>query len=250
MSAETLTTATATDPLARPRAVITGLGEAKDAALQRAASEGRLEARTEYAVGEYAPRASYIGIVRGVMGFVTFLTAASLVIGVAMARQMGDSYLQWTGFTPGLLILINLALGYGMIAGHEWLHAQACRVLGGKATLMPPSTPVQEQPVIWSARMQGFTRAGYLAVLLAPLAVVLVVWVAFLLLFAPLAAFTVVPATVNAAMSGTDLWIAWAVLQQSPQAIFADRHPGFTTYTVVQAKAGRKRVTTRPAAAK
>jgi hypothetical protein len=236
------------DPLTRPRSVIVGFGEARDAALQRAASEGRLEAQAEYAVDEYAPRSSYIGVVRGVMGFFTFLAAASLVISVASRHQMGDSYLQLTGFTPGVLILVNLALGYGMIIGHEWLHAEACRILDGKATLAPPSNPVQEQPLIWSARMQGFTRRGYLIVLLAPFVVVLVVWVVFLIVFAPVAAFTIVPATVNAAMSGADLWIARAALRYPANAIFADRHPGFTTYTIVEAKAGRKRTTTRPTA--
>ncbi len=225
---------------AAPGTVIDVFDASRRASAQRAAEERRLEPAAVYTFEEeQQPRASLVGVVGGIIGFITFLCAIWLASSTYLARiHHGD--FQLAGFGLFALVALNLALGYGMTIAHEWLHALACRVLGGKPALVP-SAPNR---VAWSAQGQGFSRASYVTVLLAPLVIVAALWLIILAIAPALAAYLIVAVTINAAMSGADLWSLVIALRQPAQAaVFVDRHPGFIAYAITAPRPVKKTVT-------
>jgi hypothetical protein len=232
----------------RVQTVIDAFDAAQRANAQRAAAEGRLEPVTDYTFAELLPRASLVSVAGGVMGFVTFLVAVPLVVTNYLARTHQAQF-QLQGFALAALIVVNLVLGYGMLFAHEGLHAALCRLLGGTPTL----TPTADMParVVWSAGAQGFSRASYVTVLLGPLVIVAVLWLIILAALPALAAFLVVPVTVNAVMAGADLWSVVAALRQPASAVvFQDHHPGFVAYAIAAPKPAPPKPLTRPTGAK
>lgn len=227
----------------RIQTVIDAFDTAQRTAAQRAAAEDRLTPVTAYTFAELLPRASLVNVVGGVIGFFTFLTAVPLVVTNVLARTH-QAHFQLQGFAFGALILVNLGLGYAMLFAHEALHAAVCRLLGGTPTLLPASAPTR---VVWSAGAQGFSRASYAAVLLAPLVIVAALWLIILAALPPVAAFLVVPAAVNAVMAGADLWSLVVALRQPTTAVvFQDQHPGFIAYAIAAPKPAPKKPITRP----
>lgn len=224
--------------------VIDAFDAAQRTTAQRAAAEGRLAPVTAYTFAELLPRASLVNVVGGVIGFFTFLIAVPLVVTNVLARTHQAQF-QLQGFAFAALILVNLALGYAMLFAHEGLHAAVCRLLGGTPTLLPASAPTR---VVWSAGAQGFSRASYAAVLLAPLVIVAVLWLIILAALPAVAAFLVVPAAVNAIMAGADLWSLVVALRQPATAVvFQDQHPGFIAYAIAAPQPAPKKPITRPA---
>jgi hypothetical protein len=218
-------------PLPAPHAIIDAIAAPNRAALQRAATEGRLETATEYTFPELAPRASWVGVIGGAIGFFTFLTAVPMVVTNYLARTHSAT-LQMQGFTLFAIVAVNLALGFGMLVGHEWLHATVARALGANPTLAPGTG----ERLQWRASTQGFGRASYAAVLLGPLVICAVLWLILWALAPIVAAFLIVAATVNAAMSGADLWTLLVALRQpADEVAFVDQHPGFVAYRITAA---------------
>jgi hypothetical protein len=227
------------EPLPAPTAIIDAIAAPHRAALQSAATEGRLEAATAYTFPELEPRASWVGVIGGVIGFFTFLTAVPMTVTNYLARTHSDT-LQMQGFVLFALVVVNLALGFGMQVGHEWLHAQVARALGAKPELAPGAG----QRLQWRASAQGFGRASYAAVLLGPLVIGAVLWLILWALAPIVAAFLIVAATVNAAMAGADLWTFLIALSQPAEEVaFVDQHPGFLAYRIAAAPAAKPAAT-------
>jgi len=228
-----------------PSAVIDAFDATRRATAQRAAAESRLEPATIYTFTEQQPRASLVGVVGGVTGFVTFVCAVGLTVTTYLPRTHHSDF-QLVGFGLAALIVLNLALGYGMTIAHEWLHALLCRLMGGS----PAVAPSAPNRVAWSAQAQGFSRASYATVLLGPLVIVAVLWLIILAVAPALAAYLIVAVTLNAAMSGADLWSLVAALRQPERAaVFVDQHPGFIAYAIAAPKPVKK-AAPKPNAAK
>jgi hypothetical protein len=237
-----VTTATTTpaqvDPLARPRAAIGAL-DADAAGLQRAATEGRLEVAASYSTEEPTSRASLIHVTSGVLAFVTTFIAVPLVIAIDLSRTHANS-VQIANSAVFWIILVNVAAGFATVIAHEALHALACRLLGGRPVLTQ-TTPLT---VAWSAPGAAFGRRSYVVVTLAPLVIVLVIWIVLLVALPAVAGFLLAVLVVNMAASGADLWIALAALQQPANAaLFADTNAGFVAYAVTAVKATRRKAT-------
>jgi hypothetical protein len=219
----------------RPRMVV-DTAVARRAASQRAATEGRLELLSDATITEDSTDGSLIGVTGGIIGFVTFAIAVPLTAWAYLARLHHGTW-QLAGVTLPALIAVNLLLGYGATVAHEWLHAAACRVMGGNAFLVP-TAPYR---FAWTAPQQGFSRASYGMVLFAPLVVMSVVWVLVFAISPAVAAYLIVPAVVNAALAGADIWTLFAMRRQPERAdIFVDRHPGFASYAITSTKPVRK----------
>jgi hypothetical protein len=238
----TATTVPATTVLQRPRAVIER-DPARRAASSRAAAEGRIELLTDAAIPEDSTAGSLVGVTGGIVGFITFMLAVPLTVWAFATRTHHGTW-QLSGGALPALILVNLLLGYGATVAHEWLHAAACRAQGGNAFIVP-TTPYR---YAWTAPNQGFSRGSYALVLLAPLVVFAVVWLALLAINPLFAAYTIVPAAVNAGLAGSDLWTLLATRRQPARAaIFVDRHPGFAAYAITTTKPVRKATAKKPA---
>lgn len=241
-TAPTATTATTVEPLPPPRTIINSFSATERAANQRAATEGRLDPLTDYPFAELMPRTSLIGVLGGVLGFLTFMVAVPLTVHTYLGRLHQPTF-QLAGFTLFMLIVLNLGLGYGASLAHEWLHATTCRLMGGN----PQMVPAGQYRFVWSAKGQGFTRASYAVVLLAPLVILTALWAILLITLPNVAAYLIVALVINMAMSGADLWTAIIALRQPPKAaVFADRHPGFVAYAIAPPKAAPKPVTKKP----
>ncbi|MBA3825295.1 MAG: DUF3267 domain-containing protein [Ktedonobacterales bacterium] len=246
MTSATPTTATIAAPTTsapqRPRTVVDSLATRR-AASQRAATEGRLELLTDATITEDSTTGSLVGVAGGIMGFVTFAVAVPLTAWAYLARLHHGTW-QLEGVTLPALIAVNLLLGYGASVAHEWLHALACRTQGGNAFLVPAAS----YRFAWTAPNQGFSRSSYAVVLLAPLVVVAAVWLIVLAISPAIASYLIVPAVVNAALAGADLWTFFAMRRQPARAdLFIDRHPGFAAYAITITKPVRKTVVKKAA---
>ena len=239
MSSPTPTTTAITAPTTsapqRPRTVVDS-NATRRATNQRAATEGRLELLTDATIQEDSMAGSFAGVTGGAIGFVTFIITVPLTGWTYLARLHHGTW-QLAGVTLPALIMVNLLLGYGATVAHEWLHAAACRVQGGNAFLVPTLA----YRYAWTAPGQGFNRASYMRVLLAPLVVCALVWLVVLAISPAIAAYLIAPVVVNAALSGADLWTLVLLIRQPERAtIFVDRHPGFAAYAITTTKVAHK----------
>ncbi len=241
MTTSTPTTAAIATPTTtapqRPRTVVDA-DATRRATSQRAAAEGRLELVTDASITEDSLAGSLVGVSGGIIAVATLLVAVPLTAWAFQARSHHTTW-QLTGITLPALIAVNLLLGYGATIAHEWLHAAACRAQGGNAFLVP-AAPYR---FTWTAPNQGFSRASYALVLVAPLLAFAVVWLVMLALSPVVAAFLVAPVAINAALAGADLWTL-VVARRQPEraALFVDRHPGFATYAITTTKPIKKTV--------
>lgn len=232
-------TTTVASPAIPPHHVNVMLDNGDSASLSSAAGEGRLEFVSSYAAYADPTRAALIQVTSGVLGFIAFFIAVPLVISTYLSRSHSAT-LHLQNATLLAFILANVVFAFAAISLHGAIHALAARALGGQPVIVAGT----DYLVSWDAPDQGFARRTYLAVRLAPLVGISVLWLLLLLLVPAVAGYTLAGFVTNAIMGCADIWAVRAVMQQGANAvIFANTTDGFTSYAIAAAKPVRRKVT-------
>jgi hypothetical protein len=240
MSASTV--ASAVDPLLRPRIVVDPFDAEQREKRQRAASEGRLEPVGVYSVAAPSNTASYMNVLSGILGFITFIIAMPLTVTGYIGHRHSTEF-AINGIMVTLFILANLAIGYITAITHQGFHIIACKLMGGTAG----AAQVEPYRFKWSAPSQAFSRNAYIAILIAPLIAFTLLWVIVWIIAPGVAAFLIVALVVNVVASGEDLWLIATLLRQPDTAeVFVDTLSGYVAYAVTATKPARKKPTTTP----
>lgn len=126
-------------------------------------------------------------------------------------------------------ILVTLALTGAALVIHEWIHALVVKRTGGTpaygAKLIGKIMPV----FFVTSAGHRFTRKQFIAVALAPLAVLSVVF-AVLIVAAPFGGWLVLPAALHTGGCVGDIVMAWKAWREQPGTLVEDRIEGLRFY--------------------
>jgi Putative zincin peptidase len=223
--------------LHRPSIVLDRFNVARKRESQRAAVEGRLEARASYDIHGPTNRASIVAVIGGILGVVTFFCTIPLTVSHYFAMQHANHFELQDG-TLVALFIGSVVAGYASVLLHELLHAAVVRVLDGTPLL----TTTERYTLLWSMPSQVLTLGNYIVVLLTPFVFFIIVWLLVWLVAPAVVAYLIAPVIINMAMSGPDLWLAVAALRSVPKdTLIAPTYDGFTVYAITAKKAERKR---------
>src|SRR5579884_1959351 len=242
MSAPTIASAVAVDPLLRPRTVVDPFDAERREKCQRAAGEGRLEPVGVYSVAGPSNIASLMNVLSGFLGFITFIITVPLTVTGYLGHQHTTGFAINGGMVMAI-ILANLAIGYVTAITHQGFHVIACKLIGGSAG----AAQVEPYRFKWSAPSQAFSRNAYITVLITPLIAFTLLWVIIWLISPGVAAYLIIALVVNVVASGEDLWLIAVLLRQPDSAeVFLDIFSGFVAYAVTATKPARKKPSTTP----
>jgi len=144
------------------------------------------------------------------------------------------SYTQQTHSTPGInggkslliWILINI-VGYILILPiHELIHAAAFLLWGGK----PYFGARLPYALYCGAKNQLFRRNQYFVVGLAPLIVITLAGILFILISLVLASYTLFALIGNFSGAAGDIWVVRSLLRQPPTVLVEDTEVGYRAW--------------------
>ncbi len=209
-----------------PRVFYDPFNDPNKASVLAAVSENRLEQCSAFSVAGPSNIASMASITGGALAFLTLFAAAALAISVNLAHS-GGAVIALQGFAFPSFIVINICTAYAMISGHNTIQVFFMRLFGGSPVL----TLNEAYIFTWMAPQQGYSRKAYIAILLAPFATALIIWLMCLLLLPMFAGYLLAPLAVSAALLGPDAWLAAAANKTEPSAaVFAIQGKAFIAY--------------------
>ncbi len=166
------------------------------------------------------------------------LSLLLLIIGVIFFGLLNyASYAQQTHSTPGinggkilLWIVINIISYILILPIHELIHAATFLLWGGK----PYFGAKLPYALYCGAKNQLFRRNQYLVVGLAPMIVITLAGIIFILISPVLASYTLFALTGNFSGAAGDIWVVRRLLRRSPSILVEDTEAGYRAWELTE----------------
>ncbi len=166
---------------------------------------------------------------------VVFLIALIPFVALYANTHDGETSFELTGGELLIGTFVTLALIGVALVVHEWIHALVVKRTGGTPTYGAKMIG-SIMPVFYvTSEGQLFTRKQFIAVALAPLVVLSVVF-AVLIAVLPFGGWLVLPAAIHIGGCVGDLVMAWKAWRAQPGTLVEDRIAGLRFYLPVESR--------------